>query len=176
MEQKTKDITITILKIVAAVGFIPIAIAAPNAIQALKIFDSRKKSYIKTKIDSLIKKGYFAVSMNDDKKFIYLTDRGRIALIKYQLVQHTRKRWDGKWRVVIFDVFERRRKVRELLRRELEEFGFKHLQDSVWVTPHECEEYIELLKTDLFLRKAVLYLLVEKIDNDHQLKQIFNLK
>lgn len=55
----------------------------------------------------------------------------------------------------------------------MQSFGFYRLQDSVWVYPYDCEDVIGLLKTNLGLGSAVLYMIVEKIENDRRLREHF---
>ena len=57
-----------------------------------------------------------------------------------------KRRWDHRWRVVIFDIPERRKSVRVSLRRFMQEYGFVRLQDSVWIYPYDCEDLIALAK------------------------------
>jgi len=92
-----------------------------------------------------------------------------------QIVIQKPYRWDGRWRIVIFDVWERRRGVRDQLRRVLTKAGFRRVQNSVWVHPYDCEELITFLKTDLRLGKGILYIIAEGIENDRQLRQLFGL-
>ena len=87
-----------------------------------------------------------------------------------------RKRWDKHWRVIIFDIPERRRGTRDRLRIVMREAGFYRLQDSVWLYPHDCEDFVTLLKADLKIGAAVLYMVVEKIENDSKLKEHFLLR
>lgn len=80
------------------------------------------------------------VELVADKEFILrLTDRGRERAILAQL-QSSGGKWDGKWRIVIFDVPEKRRSVRDLLRHNLKSWGFNPWQQSVWVTKRNCTE------------------------------------
>ncbi|KKW42146.1 MAG: hypothetical protein UY91_C0006G0018 [Parcubacteria group bacterium GW2011_GWB1_55_9] len=74
-----------------------------------------------------------------------------------------------------FDVPEKRKKIRERLRFEMQEVGFLHLQDSAWVYPYDCEEFIALLKADLHIGKDVLYAIVEEIENDKWIRKHFSL-
>jgi|SRR3989338_4281864 len=85
------------------------------------------------------------------------------------------KKWDGKWRVVIFDVWESTREKRDSLRYEIKNFGFIQLQRSVWIYPYDCAEFIELLKTDLSFGKNIRYMVVEKLDHDEKLRKYFKL-
>lgn len=89
---------------------------------------------------------------------------------------HKPKRWDKKWRVVIFDIRERRRAARDELRDALQRIGFLRLQHSVWVFPYDCEDLIALLKAKFELGKEVLYLIVDEIENDRHIKKYFELE
>ncbi len=109
-------------------------------------------------------------------KFVTLTEKGRMRLQEwsyrdYRIPQP--KRWDGKWRVLIFDIPERRKKLREKLRNTLHAIGFKRLQDSVWIYPFDCEDLITLLKTDFKIGKDLLYIIAEAVENDRALRDYF---
>jgi phenylacetic acid degradation operon negative regulatory protein len=56
-----------------------------------------------------------------------------------------RRRWDGRWRLVLFDVPETRSSTRNKLRRYLQDRGFGYLQNSVWITPDPVAEQRALL-------------------------------
>ena len=62
------------------------------------------------------------------------------------------RNWDGRWRLVLFDVPVGHDSHRRLLRRYLHDRGFGCLQGSVWVTPDPMEEEKQILvgaKTDV---------------------------
>lgn len=44
------------------------------------------------------------------------------------------KNWDGKWRIVVFDIPEKHKKLRHALRWKLREWEFTFWQKSVWVS------------------------------------------
>ncbi len=54
--------------------------------------------------------------------------------------------WDGRWRLVLFDLPITRNNERARLRRYLREKGFGCLQKSVWITPDPCEEEANVLR------------------------------
>lgn len=85
------------------------------------------------------------------------------------------KRWDKKWRILIFDIREERKSLREKVRRTLISIGFKRLQDSVWVFPHDCEDLVVLLKADFHIGKDLLYIIADEIENDGWLRKEFGL-
>lgn len=85
------------------------------------------------------------------------------------------KRWDKKWRVMIFDIPEKKRKIRNDLTTLFRAAGIYRLQNSVWVYPYECEDIITLLKTDFGIGKYLLYMIVDELENDKYLRQHFGL-
>lgn len=65
------------------------------------------------------------------------------------------KSWDGKYRVVIWDIPENKRSLRDLLRRKLKEWKFVTIQKSVWVTKRNVTEQIRSLIKELEMEKWV---------------------
>jgi DNA-binding transcriptional regulator PaaX len=84
--------------------------------------------------------------INDQKLAWRLTDEGKMKAIKVHLSLNNNK-WDGKYRIVIFDIPEKRRSARDILRHNLKNWGFIPWQQSVWVTKKNCakilREYIK---------------------------------
>ncbi len=183
--EKIKKIPVQkiLLTTIAVAGILSVAVLAPNALQVIKQFSKGKnyerKKYLNNSIGRLEKKGLIRFETKDNgKKFVRLTRKGEERLAKYRIGDLKIKkplRWDKKWRVVIFDIKEKRRHLRDLLRNLLDRFGFIKLQNSVWIHPYECKELVVMLKSNLFLGKDVLYMTVEKIENDKWLKEAFGL-
>ena len=96
------------------------------------------------------------------------------SLLGHRKAPHKQK-WDERWRVVVFDVWENARAKRDSLRYEIKNFGFIQLQRSVWIYPFECADFIELLKTDLSFGKNIRYMVVQKLDHDDKLRKYFKL-
>src|SRR5438128_5061012 len=55
------------------------------------------------------------------------------------------REWDGRWRLVLFDVPTAQNAHRARLRRYLREKGFGYLQNSVWITPDSLAEERQIL-------------------------------
>ncbi len=171
-----------ILMTVATAGILTVAVLAPNALQVLGPFLKNKKKYnlkyyLNQKTKKLVTDGLLKIDTKDGKQFISLTEKGERKLQFYKIKEKKKNiKWDGKWRVVTFDVWERTRSKRDLLRIEIKNFGFVQLQRSVWIYPYPCAEFIELLKTDLSFGKNIRYMVVEKLDHDENLKKNFGLK
>lgn len=124
---------------------------------------------------ALVKNGLLARS---DRGFLQLTPKGETRLRQCKLHDYKiakPKKWDKKWRMLIFDVQEERRFLRDKIRRTLVAIGFQRLQYSVWVYPYDCEDLITLLKADFKIGKDLLYIISDSIENDTWLKKCFNL-
>ena len=83
-------------------------------------------------------------------------------------------RWDRKWRIVIFDIPEKKRPARDALRQEMKKLGFLELQKSVWVFPYECRNAIDFLVELFEIRNHVRYLVVSEMTYDADLRLYFN--
>ncbi|MDP2930446.1 MAG: hypothetical protein Q8N56_02435 [bacterium] len=129
-------------------------------------------------IYDLKRRGYIQEIGKKGKKRIQLTSKGELEIIKYKIKSKTQKtKWDGKWRAISWDVPERSRKDRDYLRGKLRWLGFKELQKSFWVFPFEIKNEIEEL-TRLYkeeLAGDVRFLTIEKIEDDSDLKEYFDL-
>ncbi len=169
-----------VLYSLAAAGGLTMALLAPNTLQVLEQFGwvKRKRSFrqsVNTSVERLKKSGLIE---KDERGFVVLTSKGQKRLSEieradYQLPRP--QRWDGKWRLVSFDIKEKRKHVRNLLRATLGAVGFVHLHHSVWVYPHDCEDFLSLLKADYHVGVEILYIIAEYIENDHWLRKHFNL-
>lgn len=109
---------------------------------------------------------------------IILTKDGRQKALKYQIDEIKIKKpekWDGKWRMVIFDIPEKKKKAREALRNKLRELGFRELQKSVLVFPYECEDEIDFIVEVFEIRPYVRFMRVDSFTNEEQLKIKFKL-
>ena len=85
------------------------------------------------------------------------------------------KKWDKKWRIIISDIPEKKRKVRDEIRRIFESAGLRRIQDSVWIYPYDCEDIIGLLKTDYGIGAYMLYIIADQVENDKHLRMDFGL-
>ncbi len=83
----------------------------------------------------------------------YLNDRlqttqsgaQRLKKLNFQSLEMTQP-WDGKWRLVMYDIPENKRNARAQIRRLIKQLGFVQLQQSVWAHPLPCLEQFELIK------------------------------
>ena len=178
--RRTK-INSAIITALAVAGILAIAAVAPNTLQLLGKPRAlrQNKQRISSSLKRMVRQGY--VKFEDGKKGrrLRLTAKGEkfAAMLGHgRLAPKKPRRWDGKWRVLIFDIPEKQKRSREQIRRTLVSLGFRRLQDSVWVYPYDCEDLIILLKADLRIGKDLLYLIVERIEYDKPLRDFFSLR
>jgi len=182
-DNKKLNVKKVILETIKIAGLISMTMVAPNAIQSLKLLDGNKEKYRRWYVDKTIEKmtaqKLVVIKNNGNiQRIVSLTDKGEKLLDRYEMQELfivKPKKWDGNYRVVIFDIREGKRKIRDDLRIWLEDLGFVRLQNSVWVFPYECREVVVLLKSRLGVGTEVLYLIVENIENDLKLKKHFGL-
>ena len=182
-KRKKRKLKAGLLLAALGAGIILTAAMAPNALQLLRYIpgkrDWRFPYQNKRALTRLREKGLVTFVKHEGKWYARITDKGRLFLLGEGLQKHVFRskvrRWDGQWRVVIFDVPEKRRFIRDRLRGYMQAYGFKKLQSSVWVFPHDCEEILALIKAELRIGNAVLYMVVDEIENDRPLREHFRL-
>jgi CRISPR-associated endonuclease Cas2 len=159
-----------------------VAILMPNALQCLKLIgwvpNKRDPKYsFENAVDRLVHKKLIQRATSND--FYKITQKGKLFLWKYEskyISIPIPKKWDKKWRIIIFDIKESDRYQRDAIRIMLQNIGCIMLQNSVWVYPYECEEVVALLKANYEMENEVLYIISEKIESDAWLRKHFKLK
>ena len=167
-----------ILGSVAAAGILSVSIMAPNVIKAMNnlgiLPNPRRKEYISSSASKLTKRGLMVFKDG----YYQLTEEGQKMLRRLELADYKLKkprRWDHKWRILIYDISERKGVIRRQIMELFKQIGLYRLQDSVWVYPYDCEEIMGLLKTEFGVGKEILYIIADEIENDRHLRAEFNL-
>lgn len=172
-----------LLKVLAAAGAIGMVFAFPGAASAISSLVLGKNSYgrwqTKQVIGQMAKRKLVQIEYNNDGSVaVKITKNGMKRALTYQLETMKLKKpkfWDRKWRLVIFDVPELYRKARDLFRMRLKQLGLHFFQESVYVSPYPCFSEVEFLRELYGIPVKVRYLLVEKIEDDEELKDYFEL-
>ena len=108
------------------------------------------------------------------KREFKVTDKGMGFLFKkLPDLKYAAKKWDGYFRVVIYDIPEKQNLVRDHLRSELKRLGFKFIQKSVWATPFPVENELEnfLKKEGLWGKILVMKSLLAPSENQRLAKK-----
>ena len=133
---------------------------------------------LKRNIDDLYRYEFVGKTKKEDGSVgFFLTGKGKSRALNFQLenIKNKKEKWDGKWRMVAFDIPQKSRKGRDALRRKLKKIGFCELQKSVFITPYNCREEIELLVDFFKLDQYVRFGVLEYVDNEAHFKRIFKL-
>lgn len=176
---KRRNLKRLVLHTINAVGVLHDGILARNVLGAMEKLELKSKRYDLGNIErarkDLVRDGLLVY---DKRGILRLTPKGEVQMRIPELSEFGKKskrRWDGRWRVLTFDVPEYRRGLRDKIRRTLSAIGFVRLQDSVWIYPYDCEDLIILLKADFKIGKDVLYMIVDELEYDGPIRKVFGL-
>ncbi len=182
-KKSKSEIVIDVLGILLLGGMLAIAATSPYFITNIMKGLKRMKKYNNKKVYdtfyNLKKQGLINFHQKDGQIYIFLTEKGKKKAGWMQindLIIKKPKKWDGKWRVVMFDIAQLKRIYREALRGKLKELGFYFFQKSVWILPYDCKEEIKLLQAFFGLEDSELRLIIaENVGDDKEFRKIFNL-
>lgn len=177
------EIVKDIFNIVLVSGAVVLAATSPYFLTNILAAHKRFRRYPQKKVINtfvrLRKEGLIEIQKSNHQIHINLTPEGKKRAGIYQINSLSikkPKKWDGKWRLVIFDISELRRTQREAFRGKLKELGFLVIQKSVWAHPFPCHDEITLLRDFFGLnKKDIQLILAEKIEDDQELKKFFKL-
>ena len=150
-----------------------------NLLSARKRFGKYPKQKIQNTFYKFKKQGLISIRQENHQIYISLTEEGRkkagwLQIDSLKIVKP--KRWDKKWRLVVFDIAQTKKLSREAFRGKLKEIGFHPFQKSIWIHPFDCRAEIELLRKFFSLSDKELSLITaENIGNDADWQKIFKL-
>lgn len=132
-----------------------------------------KAQSLKRTIANMESKGL--ISLSGD--VIKLSKAGMKVLkeIEIEKIKIKKGKWDGVWRVVSYDIPEKQKVQRKILREKLKSECFVKLQKSMWVFPYGCKEEIAIISQRLGVSSCVIYLLTDRLPNQNKLLRKFNL-
>lgn len=181
--RRLNENTKIILKTLLRVGVVSTVVLSPVLLPAFGIilveqkkmkYNCNSKTFINT-FYALRRKELIKLERRNKQIYISLTDQGKKKAGKYQIDDlkiNKPKKWDGRWRIVIFDINSSKKIVREALRGKLKELEFHQLQKSVWLYPYDCKKEISLLKDFFGLTVAELRILIsEDIGEDNEIRK-----
>lgn len=178
-----------LLVFLALAGVIIVAAVAPNILGAFGRFRKRKnyttyvhRKYFQNELRYLQRQKYVTAKreINEDGEVEYTvspTDIGikkvlKESLKKFQII--TPAKWDGLWRIIIFDIPDTHKSAREGFRERLRALGFYPLQKSVFIYPYPCERELEFLTFLYDLAGCTRFIETSRLEHDYDLKDYFN--
>lgn len=99
-------------------------------------------------VRSIRKRRWVRLVAKGGKLSLEITEEGKRVLVYYELdrlIIHPQEHWDGIWRIVLFDIPEKYRVGRDMLRKKLTELGFLAFQKSAFVIPYPCRNEIDFV-------------------------------
>ena len=176
-------VALCILALASVPVLVFIAAGMGNAVQIFGEYKTGRrfnKSQIRNSINYLRRQNLIEyVADKNGKTIVKITKKGRTQLRAFAIEEIKIKRpakWDGKWRLVMFDIPMRFTKGREALRYHLKDLDFYKFQKSAWVYPYPCEDEIIFIADFYGLGKYVEVLTVDIILRDQKLRKYFNLR
>jgi len=172
-----------LLKILVIGGVITVMAVAPNTFVAIGQLRRYRRFFKNVDASKEIRisssKGYITYEKIDEITHrIKITEKGRKMLLKSAAermkIKET-KRWDGIWRIVIFDIPKKHNSIRELLRDRLKKMGMRQLQESVFVCPYPCEEEVWFWTSLYFASSFIRFIEARSISNSEDIKSFFDL-
>ena len=167
-------------------GIITLGAMAPGLLMEINKISRRKRRKETEKyreiwrnFNSLKKKENLKfVKEEDDCLFYKFSEKGENKVRKF-IIDELRisppKEWDKKWRLIIFDIPEKKRGGRVAFRKKLNDMGFYQCQKSAWIHPFPCLEEIEFVKDVFNLKPFVKIFLVDEMTDGKTLYHFKNL-
>ena len=185
---RAKSLAHALLTVVALGGVAFVVLVAPNALQILGRQYGRdewwsrreaERRRVHEALERLRRKRLVAYDEKGKETFITVTAEGKRHIRKFQfdaMRLSPPKRWDAKWRIVTFDIPEKKARERKVLRDKLRDLGFYQLQKSVWVFPHDCRDEIDFIVQFLGVDRCISYLETNSLERkEGEARRIFGL-
>lgn len=139
----------------------------PEFYEIKRIYEKKKRKKDFTRMIYYLKRrGWIKVKELEEKRGIIFTLKGKEKLLKIKNKILTslpkKKREDGKWIMVAFDIEEKKRALRNYFREKLIEFGFQKFQESIWICPYDVLKEVKEIIQNLKIEKMVKIFLIEE--------------
>lgn len=157
-------------------GIVVLSMLAPNLPTQLLKGYLRHRAKLRARLLTLEKRGWIKVKQKGDEWEVKLVKDGKLIVQKYQTDKLKLKKpakWDGLWRIVVFDIPEDKKLAREILRDKLKNLGFYQLQKSVFVHPYPCREEIEVIKNTYEIWAYIRLFEAQTVDAQEKLEEYF---
>ena len=167
--------TLDVLKVLAAGGIIVGTAVLPALpmvlVGAVKLWKDVNKTDLGRIIKRLERQEMLAIREKEGKTFIEITEKGKKRVLEYDFenMKISSKKRDGKWRFIIFDIPEGKKRNRDAFRKKLVQMGCIRLQDSVFVCAFPCKSEIDFLAHYLEISDFVTLATIGKIERGEEL-------
>jgi len=124
-----------------------------------------------------LEKSRYIKKVNEDQFLITPKAIKKIRMIVFENADWETGKWDGYWRIIVFDIPEKRKRERNILRSFIKRKGFIGIQNSVFISPYADFRQLALLRSDLRIEKYVSFFISKsaETDDDMALRRRFKL-
>ena len=162
-----------------ASGIAALALNKGELYRLMHSYDYGDKEKVRQTLRRLKRNKFIKTYEHKGEELVEISALGLKKILKYNYddfeMPKPKKKWDRKWRIVVFDIPEKKKKVRDSVSLKLKELGFGILQKSTFIYPYECRREIEFIKNHFFLRDELSYILADEIDRGEYFEEKFNL-
>ena len=182
-----RQVAIGASKAILAVLFVGAVVVAPGGVAGTmevvqKFFagervDPREEEKVRRALRYLRSKKLIDVQRQYQKEVFSLTKLGyfkaRKLMRSFGIPKP--KKWDGKWRLVVFDIPHLKKDKSDWFRSQLKNLGFANIQKSIWVHPYECRDQVFFLTDIAFIKPYVRYVVAEEVTGGKDLRRRFEI-
>ncbi|MFD2638727.1 phenylacetic acid degradation operon negative regulatory protein PaaX [Piscibacillus salipiscarius] len=117
-----------------------------SLIKLLKEFGHNEQA-VRAAISRMSKQGWVKSEKRGNRSYYSLTEQGKARMeeASKRIYKFESQKWDGYWRMLVYNIPENKRSLRDELRKELVWSGFGNLSNSCWITPNPLDEQIHRL-------------------------------
>lgn len=134
--------------------------------------------YLKQTIDRLLAQGYLEYAKEHGIEVIAISDEGRRKILSFAIEKEgpvRSKKWDGKWRMVLYDIDAKAKTKQQGIRKALKDLGFIQLQRSVYIIPFDCRKQVSFMRVQFALGNAIQYIDGAEFEDDIPYRRHFGL-
>ena len=168
------------MRVLASATILTMAVVAPNAIQAIKIFERQKGRRVSQKklkqktlhtFYSLRRRGYIEFGHKGGDYEVKITERGKKQIKRLNFdsikINHSGS-WDGKFWQIAIDIPLKYKYKADRLREKLRSLGCYPLQRSLWFYPHDPRGEVEFVARAYMIANYVTFMKIERLDPEDQ--------
>src|SRR3989344_392154 len=180
-DYRNGEIAKEILKGLAIGGFIVAMAAMPGLTYIIPLFkpkNARDRYRIKRVVEELHKKKLVNIYTKNGNEVVEITKAGTKKVLEYnfdEMKLKVPKKWDGWWRIVMFDIPQSKKKARDAVSWKIKKLGLYPIQKSVFVAPYICKNEIDFIGEFFGVRDHIIYIKAKEIEGVRKLKEHFNI-
>ncbi len=140
----------------------------------------RRRNNIRIAVDRLRRLRCIDHQVGDDRSTLRITSLGEKRLRQYSIENlelAPSHRWDGIWRIVMFDIPEDKKRARDAMSKKLKHLGFHQLQKSVFCHFTDCKGEVEFMEEYFEIQGLVTFVEARSLGRSEvTVRRFFKLK